>query len=62
MTRRRAYYRLALVAAAVLVIALALTGDFVSGSVMFGAVLATGALAIELGHRRRRPPPGPGDE
>jgi len=62
MTRRRAYYRLALVAAAVLAIGLALSRDFVTGGVMAGAVLASGALAIELGSRRRRQPPRPGDE
>jgi hypothetical protein len=62
MTRRYAYKRLALVAGAVLVIALLATGDFVLAGVMCGAVLATGALAIELGHRRRRPPDGLGDE
>jgi hypothetical protein len=62
MTRRRAYYRLALVAAALLALGLALTRDFVTGGVMAAAVLVSGALAIELGSRRRRGPPRGDDE
>jgi ABC-type branched-subunit amino acid transport system permease subunit len=57
VTRAQAYKRLALLAFALwAVVAIAGRGPLV-GAVLAAAVFAAGALAVELGQSRRRPPP-----